>query len=470
MRAVPIHGTVLTIEGARKTGVSRPAERGSGIARFLAVAALIGAAVLIGLLMFGGDSGYKVTAVFENAGQLVKGNQVRVGGRTIGTVDAIELDGNAQAVVEMTIDDDQLTPLNEGTTATVRSPSLSGIANRFVALNPGPDDADELADGGRIEADETASPVDLDQLFNTFDPKTRRGLQKLIQGQATYIGGRSREARRALEYLSPALSSTSRLTKELVYDGVAFERFLVDTSRVMDTIAERRDDLSSLVANANATTGAIGDESESLNQALGGLPTSLRKANTTFVNLRSTLDELDPLVAESKPATRELAPFLSRLRPLVADARPTVRDLRVLIKAPGRNNDLIDLTRKLPRLQQLTSTVFPRAIRTMNRSQDFVDTLRQYTPDLAGWFTKFGQSAAAYDANGNYARIQPIFSPFSVNDATGLLTPVTPAQRLDGFEQRQFRRCPGGAMQPPPDGSAPIAVPGCDPGTSPPGG
>jgi phospholipid/cholesterol/gamma-HCH transport system substrate-binding protein len=470
MRAVPIHGTVLTTEGVRTTGESRPAQRGPVIARFLAVAALIGAAVLIGLLMFAGDGGYKVTAVFENAGQLVKGNQVRVGGRTIGTVDSIKLDNRAQAVVDMTIDDDEITPLHEGTTATIRVPSLSGIANRFVALNPGPNDASEIADGGQINADETSAPVDLDQLFNTFDPKTRRGLQKLIQGQATYIGGRSRQARRALEYLSPALSSTSRLTRELVYDDVAFERFLVDTSRVMETIAERRDDLSSLVANANATTAAIGDESESLRAAIGGFPTSLRKANTTFVNLRATLDDLDPLVAESKPATRELAPLLRRLRPLVADARPTIRDLRVLIKTPGANNDLIDLTRKLPRLEQLTSTVFPRAIRTMNRSQDFVDTLRQYTPDLAGWFTKFGQSAAAYDANGHYARIQPIFSPFSVDDTTGLLTPITPAQRLDGFEQRQFRRCPGGAMQPPPDGSAPIAVPGCDPETSPPGG
>jgi phospholipid/cholesterol/gamma-HCH transport system substrate-binding protein len=185
------------------------------------------------------------------------------------------------------------------------------------------------------------------------------------------------------------------------------------------------------------------------------------------VNLRSTLNDLDPLVAESKPATRELAPLLRRLRPLVADARPTVRDLRVLIRTPGEDNDLIELTRKMPRLEQLASTVFPRAIRTMNRSQDFVDTLRVYTPDLAGWFTKFGQSAAAYDANGHYARIQPIFSGFSFNDLTGALTPITPAQRLDGFQHRQYRRCPGGAMQPPPDGSAPIPVEDCDPETSP---
>jgi phospholipid/cholesterol/gamma-HCH transport system substrate-binding protein len=441
------------------------------LARFIAVAALIAAAVLIALMVLGGGGGYTVSAVFENAGQLVKGNQVRIGGRTVGTIDNIRLDDRYQAIVDMTIDDDELAPFHDGTTATIRVTSLSGIANRFVALNPGPNDADEIADGGRIEADETSAPVDLDQLFNTFDPKTRRGLQKLIRGQATYIAGRAPEARKSLAYLSPALSSTSRLTQELVRDDAVFERFVVDTSHVMGTIAQRRDDLSSLVSNTNATAGAIGDESASLQQALDGLPTSLRKANTTFVNLRSTLSDLDPLVAESKPATRRLASLLARVRPLVADARPTVNDLRVLIRAPGAHNDLIELTRKLPRLEELTNVVFPRAIRTMNRSQDFVDTLRQYTPDLAGWFTKFGQSAAAYDANGHYARIQPIFSPFSVNDATGLLTPIAPAQRLDGFEHRQFRRCPGGAMQPAPDGSAPVPVPGCDPATSPgPGG
>jgi phospholipid/cholesterol/gamma-HCH transport system substrate-binding protein len=459
----------LTSEGAKLTSVGDSANRGAGAARLVAIAALIAAVVLLALLIFGGDGGYRVNAVFDNAGQIVVGNQVRVGGRPVGSVEKVSLDEQARAVVELKVDD-ELAPLHAGTTATIRATSLSGIANRFVSLQPGPNNGSEIADGGRIGVDETTAPVDLDQLFNTFDPKTRRGLRQLIEGQATYYGGRSKQASEALRYLSPALASTSRLTRELVYDDGVFDRFLVDTSRVMRAVAQRRGELASLVGNANATAGAIGDESASLARALDLLPGSLRKANTTFVNLRSTLDDLDPLVAASKPATVDLAPFLRQLRPLVRDSEPTVRDLRVLIRKPGPDNDLIDLTAKLPRLERLTSTVFPRAIRTMDRSSDVVDTLRQYTPDLAGWFTKFGQAAAGYDANGHYARIQPMFSPFSVNDVTGLLTPVDPANRLDGFEKLRFRRCPGGAMQPPPDGSAPIAVPDCDPSTTPPGG
>ena len=427
--------------------------------------------VLVALVLFGGDGGYKVEAVFDNAGQLVKGNQVLVGGRPVGTITGIELNDSSEAVIEMEVEDD-IAPLHEGTTATIRATSLSGIANRYVSLDTGPNSSAEIADGGRIDADETTAPVDLDQLFNTLDPDTRKGLQQFVQGSATYYGGRSEEASESLKYFSPALSATSRLTREIVLDQAVFERFVTDTAQLVGAVAERRDDLAALVGNANATARAIGDENVALGRTLDLLPGTFRKANTTFVNLRSALDDLDVLVEESKPATKDLAPFLRALRPLVADARPTIADLRELIRKPGRNNDLIELTGKMPRLASLTRTVFPRAIRTMNRADPVIDYARAYTPDLAGWFTKFGQGAANYDANGHFARIQPIFSPFSLTDLPpplgDVLTPVgSDSNRLSSWGSGNLRRCPGAAMQPPPDGSAPYVVPDCDPNSVP---
>ena len=41
---------------------------------------------------------------------------------------------------------------------------------------------------------------------------------------------------------------------------------------------------------------------------------------------------------------------------------------------------------------------------------------RPYTPELVGWFRDFGQGAANYDANGHYARVQPIFNAFQFTD------------------------------------------------------
>jgi phospholipid/cholesterol/gamma-HCH transport system substrate-binding protein len=220
--------------------------------------------------------------------------------------------------------------------------------------------------------------------------------------------------------------------------------------------------------NTSAAMGAIGDESVALQRALELLPGTFRKANTTFVNLRNTLDDLEVLVEESKPATRELAPFFRELRPLVADLRPTIADLRALIRQPGANNDLIELTRKQPRLARLTDDVFPRAIRALNRSQPVISYARQYTPDLAGWFTKFGQVAAYYDANGHYARVMPVFSPARRN-TDNTLTALPHQERLQGFDTGILRHCPGGSVQPPPDGSAPQPAEGCDPEDTPPG-
>lgn len=454
--------------GWNEAGPGEPldGERGSTIARVLAVAALVVAVALVALAMFGQGETYRVKAVFENAGQLVPGNQVRVSGQPIGTITEIELDESAQAVISMEIRAD-LAPLHEGTKAAIRATSLSGIANRYVSLAPGPNNAKEIADGGLIGADDTSAAVDLDVLFNTLDGKTRQGLRNLIRGSATQYDARGPEAAESVKYFAPFLSSTTRLTAELALDQGVLERFVKDGATTVSALAERRDDLAGLVTNTNRAFGAIASESSSLQRTLELLPDTFRKANTTFVNLRATLDDLELLVEESKPATRDLAPFLRRLRPLVAEARPTIADLRTLIRQPGANNDLIELTAKQPRLAQLTGSVFPRAIRALDRSQPVVEYARLYTPDLAGWFTKFGQVAGYYDANGHYARVMPVFGPTRQNG--GALEAVPPTQRLAGFETGAFSRCPGGAVQPPPDGSAPVAAPGCDPADTPPG-
>ena len=45
-----------------------------------------------------------------------------------------------------------------------------------------------------------------------------------------------------------------------------------------------------------------------------------------------------------------------------------------------------------------------------------LEFIRPYTPELIGWFHDFGQGTANYDANGHFARIQPIFNAFQFND------------------------------------------------------
>ena len=432
-----------------------------------AVALALAVALAIWLLLFRGPSGIEYTLVFQNAGQLVTDDDVQVGGRRVGSVREIELTDDNQAAVKVVVEE-PYAPLREGTRAVIRLTSLSGIANRYIALVPAPGDAEELADGATITTEQTTDVVDLDQIFNTLDEQTRGDLADVIQGFATQYAGKGEEAGESAKYFNPLLSSSRRLVQELTEDEPALTEFLVNSSRAVTTIAERRDELADLVGNANATAAAIGQQNAALARALGLLPTTLRRGNTTFVNLRATLDDLDVLVAASKPATKDLAPFLRELRPLLSAARPTIRDLRLAVRRPGADNDLVEATRKMPALQRAASPAFRDGRQALVKAQPVLEFARPYTPDLVGWLRDFGQGAANYDANGHYARIQPMFNAFQFadNPAGGLLTPVPPANRMDGVETGVIRRCPGAATQPPADGSAPFTDGGgldCDP-------
>jgi phospholipid/cholesterol/gamma-HCH transport system substrate-binding protein len=441
------------------------------VARGLAVGAL-GVAVVLAILLLTGGSQHEYTLVFQNAGQLVKDNDVQIGGRRVGRVADIKLDNRNLAEVKIQLDE-PYAPLHSGTTATIRSGSLSGVANRFISLAPGPNSSPTLDDGTKLGLDTTTTSVDLDQLFNALDPKTRKSLQDVIKGSATQYNGKGKQANLALKYFNPALSTTSRLVNELDRDQQALQDFIIYTARATTALAQRRGDVSSLVSNANTSSAAIASESASLDRALKALPLTLRQANTTFVNLRSTLDDLDPLVNASKPVAPKLAPFFRQLRPLVTDARPTINDLRTLISRPGPGNDLIDLLRKQPRLTQVATPTFQHTIKGLQQGTPVLQFLRPYAPDLIGWFRDFGQSTANYDANGHFARISPIVNAFQFTDnpAGGTLTALKPADRQVGLQSGKIRRCPGSATQAAADGSNPYAPTGsdCDPSIVPPG-
>jgi phospholipid/cholesterol/gamma-HCH transport system substrate-binding protein len=438
------------------------------VARTAAAGALaLAVALAVWLLLFRGDGGTEYTLIFQNAGQLVTDDDVQVGGRRVGSVREIELTEDNQAAIKVVVEE-PYAPLREGTQAVIRLTSLSGIANRYIALTPAPGDAEELPEGATITTESTTDVVDLDQIFNTLDEGTRGDLAGVIKGFATQYEGKGEQAGLSAKYFNPLLSSSRRLVQEVTEDEAALTEFLVNSSRAVTTIAERRDDLSQLVGNANETAAAIGSENVALARALGLLPTTLRRANTTFVNLRATLDDLEVLVDVSKPATKDLAPFLRELRPLVQAARPTIRDLRLAVRRSGPDNDLVEATRKMPSLQRAATPAFRNGRQALVKAQPVLEFARPYTPDFIGWVRDFGQGSANYDANGHYARIQPMFNAFQFadNPAGGLLTPVPPANRMDGVETGVIRRCPGAATQRPADGSAPFTDGGgldCDP-------
>ncbi len=436
------------------------------IARVAAVAALATAIVVVVLVLLGGSPGYTLRADFQDAGGLVTGNQVLMGPATVGSVKSISLTANGQARVTMSIDS-SAAPLHEGTVARIYENSLSGIANKYVVLEPGATEAPAIQDGGTIGENHTYSFVSLDQVFDALDPLSRAGLQGVIRGEAASIQGKSAQANKTLKYLAPGLASTSNLTAELDRNEPAFDGLLVQGAQAMQALASRSQQLSDLIGQTATTTGAIAGQAQNLEQALQLLPGTLTHATDTFAGLRTTLDALDPVVAESKVASRRLAPFAASLRKFTNAAIPTVTALSALIHNPAGTGDLTTLLQQTPQLARVAATAFPDLIQAMNASQNQLDNLREYTPDVIAALTDLGQAGAYYDANGHYIRVQPSFFAFGL-DSQNQLTDRPPSERYQGLENVSAR-CPGGAVQPAPDGSAPHAVPGCRSNTTLPG-
>jgi phospholipid/cholesterol/gamma-HCH transport system substrate-binding protein len=436
------------------------------IARVAAVAALVTAIVVVALVVLGGSTTYTLHADFLDAGGLVTGDEVMMGPAQVGSVNSITLTGNGQAQVTMTLDSNAA-PVHEGTVARIYENSLSGIANKYVVLEPAATEAPAIPDGGTIGSDHTYSFVSLDQVFDALDPLTRAGLKNVIKGEASSIQGKSAQASQTLKYLAPGLASTSNLTAELDRNEPAFDGLLVQGAQAMQALASRSQQLSDLITQTATTTGAIARQSQSLQQALQLLPGTLTHAASTFTGLNSTLDALDPLVATSKVAARRLTPFTVSLRNFTTEAIPTVTALSDLIHNPAGTGDLTTLLLETPKLAQLAATAFPHLIQAMDASQTQLDTLREYTPDVIAALTNVGQASGYYDANGHYVRVQPTFFAFGT-DSQNQLTTRPPADRYQGLQTVRVR-CPGGALQPTPDGSAPQSVPGCQPTQTPPG-
>jgi phospholipid/cholesterol/gamma-HCH transport system substrate-binding protein len=430
--------------------------RGTTPARVAAIAGLAAIVIVLGVILFGGDGGHQYNLLFQNASQLVPDNQVLIGGQPVGSVESIELTDDNLAEVKISVEQE----LHEGSSATVRATSLSGVANHYVSISPGPNDKPPLDDGATLGLSETTTPADLDQLFNSFPEPVRRGFADFIQGQAAFYSGRGPDGNEATKYFAPSLNRTNAFVGELNADQRLLEQFVVNSGKLSTVVASRGANLSNAISNASSAFGAIARQNVAFGRTLELLAPVFRQSNTTFVNLRAALDDLDPLVETAKPATKNLAPFLAELRPVIQKAVPLFKNLRLTVARPGNANDAAELLAALPDVQQRAAKTFPHSEDSIADFQPNLNFARAYTPDIFNGFAKLGQVTGYYDANGHYARIS--FANLNIfNYSGGELEPIPPSQQFEtlGSGETVKSRCPGAATQSAADGSNPYVEP-----------
>ncbi len=432
------------------------------IGRIAALGAVVLAIVVVAVVVLSSGNSYQVKALFQDASQVVSGDLVEVAGAQVGTVSNVVLTPNNQAELTLSISNSGYQPLHQGTIATVRLESLSGLANRYIDLRMGPGGAPAIPNGGVIPTSNTVTAVDLDEIFDTLDPATLKGLRQVILGSGSQYQGQGQKIQAALAYLNPAIASTAAEFREINRDTGRFTNFIVKTQNLLTDLSTRSSDLSGLVQHLSTTTQALANQQAALGLSIQRLPNFMTLANTTFVNLRAALNDLTPLVNDSKPVAPKLNEFLQKLRPLAQQAVPTVKNLATLICSPQStcspqqpgNNDLIQLTELgVPLAAAACGTgsnatnclgtvfangkqrpaAFPESTVSLNDSSPELAVDRPYAVDLTGWFEGYSHPGVI-DANGGVSRIDTVTGVEGIGNGftTGLIpSPLT--QFIDQF-------------------------------------
>ncbi|MDX8153791.1 MlaD family protein [Patulibacter brassicae] len=442
----------MTIEG-------RHARRTRNVRTLVVAGLAIVVAGLVYLLAFSGGSDYKVHVRFQNAGQLVQGGLVQVGGVKIGQIDRISISDDGQADLQLGITDKDFVPLNEGTRAQIRAVGQATLTNRYVALTPGPENRPALADGAVLPAVDTRGIVDLDAILSAVGPDERRHLRELFaDGAAIYAGSGAPAFNRMLGKLNPALLQVNGLASELAAQRPALERLITTGATSLEAIASRRGDLDAAVADTAVAFGALASQRESLQRVLAQAPAVLRQAGGTLGRTAQTVEELRPTLRLVPASQRGLPLALRRFPKALTRLTPVVRQTSELLPKLKTALDGV------PALEQPTVDGVRALGTAMKDATPILEATRFYGSDfllgvLNGLLTI---GSGGYNGQGHYLRIEFVQSIQSL--LGGALAPIIPGLTdltgglipgLFNATQKQNARCPGGSAPPAPDGSNP---------------
>ncbi|WP_121253403.1 MCE family protein [Nocardioides ferulae] len=215
--------------------------------------------VTVGNLSFGASREYH--AEFVDATGVVEGDDVRIAGVKVGTVESIEVVDRNRAQVTFTVQES--TRLTEATHASIRYRNLVG--QRYVSLSQEGTAGGELDEGDTIPVSQTSPALDLTVLFNGFKPlfqalspddlnKLSYEIVQVFQGEGGTLEG--------------LLAHTASLTNTLAGRDELIGDLIVNLDQVLDHIGDRDDQLSELIVNFRTLVGGLKDDRQAILSSL----------------------------------------------------------------------------------------------------------------------------------------------------------------------------------------------------------
>jgi virulence factor Mce-like protein len=382
---------------------------------------------------------YTIHAAFASSNNITKNSPIRIAGVNVGKVTGVtHIGGGGQgAVVDMRIDNTGL-PIHNDARVTVR-PRIFLEGNFFLDLQPGSPSAPVVGDGGTIPVQQTAAPVQLDQVLSVLKTSTRTDLQHILAELSKSFSGRGGAGfNRSIQFWGPAYRDSAIVSDAtLGTQQHDLSNYLNHAGAVAAALDAEPPALRGLITNFNATVTPLAQENQALGAAVAELPRTLHVGIPALATLNAAFPALRRLVAELRPAVRSSTPAVTNGIPFAQQAasllsRPELRGLldalRPAVPALTQLNiqslPLLDQVRYASQCQN--SVILPWSQQTVQEA-NFPDkntdgsnspVYQQFEKGLVG----LGGDSREGDANGLWFRVLVAAGNFAFPSGNGQLT------------------------------------------------
>lgn len=285
---------------------------------------------------FGGSTplkpdGYRFVVPFKEAGQLAQEADVRMSGVRVGTVKLIEAipeTGRSNVTVQML---PEYSPIPMDSRAMLRSKTLLG--ETYLEITPGDPEGPFLPDDGMLARGNIKPSVELDEIIQAFDPRTRAAWQVWQQQQAIAGLGRGRDMNDAFAEFAPLEQEVTVLGQTLNNSAPQLSRMISSTGTVFAALSARDTQLRSMIENSNTVFATTAERNQQLAETFVALPTFQRESRKTLVRLVEFADDTNPLVTQLQPVALQLNPTMKQLSRFAPQAEGLFNGLGPAMKA-----------------------------------------------------------------------------------------------------------------------------------------
>ncbi|HEY7266388.1 MAG TPA: MlaD family protein [Solirubrobacterales bacterium] len=290
---------------------------------------------------------YRLSAQLPDAGSLVKGNEVRIGGQRVGQITSITPENVSDApcpddptrrctgqVAKVNMDLNQdLDPLPENSTIVVRSRSALGL--KYLQVNRGDSSQGFKAGATMPLSAARPEPVEIDQVFNMFDAPTRTAIQSNLLEFGNALAGRGVALNEAIGQFKPLVERLTPVMRNLADPGTGLSNFISSLSATAEEVAPVAEIQGQLFADLDTTFAAFARVSRPfIQESISRSPAAEDATIRTTPVIRPFLANTGKLFAELTPGFQAIAPRANDL------AGATIEGIKALRLAPGLNAQL----------------------------------------------------------------------------------------------------------------------------------